>query len=45
LALVGCPVAVADAHPQVIQQAVLVLEHVGGHGALREICELILQVD
>jgi YrbI family 3-deoxy-D-manno-octulosonate 8-phosphate phosphatase len=43
LALVGCPVAVADAHPQVIQQAVLVLDNAGGEGALREICELILK--
>jgi len=45
LLLVGCPVAVADAHPQVIQQAALVLDHVGGDGALREICELILNND
>jgi YrbI family 3-deoxy-D-manno-octulosonate 8-phosphate phosphatase len=45
LELVGCPVAVADAHPRVIQQATLVLEHVGGDGALREICELILAAD
>ena len=43
LVLVGCPVAVADAHPAVVQQAALVLEHIGGDGALREICELILK--
>jgi YrbI family 3-deoxy-D-manno-octulosonate 8-phosphate phosphatase len=43
LALVGCPVAVADAHPGIIQQATLVLNHEGGDGALREICELILK--
>ncbi len=45
LELVGGPVAVADAHPQVIQQAVLVLDNVGGDGALREVCELILNSD
>jgi len=42
MAQVGCAVAVADAHPAVLAQADLVLEHRGGDGAIREICELIL---
>ena len=42
MAQVGCAVAVADAHPAVLAQADLVLEHSGGNGAIREICELIL---
>ena len=43
MALVGCAVAVADAHPAVLSQADLVLEHNGGDGAIREICEIILE--
>ena len=42
LRLVGCPVAVADAHPAVLAQAALVLAHPGGDGAIREICDLII---
>jgi N-acylneuraminate cytidylyltransferase len=42
MAQVGCAVAVADAHPRVLAQAHLVLEHNGGDGAIRELCELIL---
>jgi len=41
--LVGCAIAVADAHPDVIAQADLVLSHRGGHGAVRELCDRILQ--
>jgi YrbI family 3-deoxy-D-manno-octulosonate 8-phosphate phosphatase len=41
--LVGCAVAVADAQPQVRRQADLVLTSTGGHGAARELCDLILQ--
>ncbi len=40
---VGCPVAVADAHPTIRNQARIVLSHNGGNGAIREICELILE--
>ena len=40
--LVGCAVAVADAHPEVLAQADLVLTHKGGHGAVRELCDRIL---
>lgn len=40
--LVGCAVAVADAEPAVLRQADLVLKRAGGHGAVRELCEIIL---
>ena len=40
--LVGWPVAVADAHPAVRRAARLVLSHSGGHGAVRELCDLVL---
>lgn len=40
--LVGCGVAVADSHPEVLRQADLVLSKPGGHGAVRELCDLIL---
>ena len=40
---VGCPVAVADAHGDVIPAARLVLERRGGRGAVRELCDLILE--
>lgn len=39
---VGCGVAPADAHPSVLGEADLVLSHPGGHGAVRELCDLIL---
>jgi YrbI family 3-deoxy-D-manno-octulosonate 8-phosphate phosphatase len=41
--LVGCVVVVADAHPDVIAHADLVLSHNGGHGAVRELCDKIIQ--
>jgi N-acylneuraminate cytidylyltransferase len=41
--LVGCAVAVADAHPDVLRQADVVLEHKGGHGAVREICDRLVR--
>jgi YrbI family 3-deoxy-D-manno-octulosonate 8-phosphate phosphatase len=40
--LVGCAAVVADAHPDVIAQADLVLTHRGGHGAVRELCDKII---
>ena len=39
----GWSVAVADAYPEVIRAADHVLSKMGGHGALRELCDLILQ--
>jgi len=41
--LVGCAVAVADAHPKVRAAADLRLTQRGGHGAVRELCELLLE--
>ena len=39
----GWSVAVADALPEVIREADYVLSHRGGHGAVRELCDLILK--
>ena len=41
LKFVGLGVAVADAVPEVLQVAGLVLESRGGFGAVREICDLV----
>lgn len=41
--LVGFAAAVADAHPRVRAQADLILRKPGGHGAVRELCELLMQ--
>jgi N-acylneuraminate cytidylyltransferase len=38
----GWSVAVADALPEVIREADYVLSKSGGHGAVRELCDLIL---
>ncbi|MBI4402325.1 MAG: acylneuraminate cytidylyltransferase [Nitrospirae bacterium] len=43
LAAVGCGIAVADAHPLVRDQAAIVLHAEGGRGAVREVCDLILE--
>lgn len=40
--LVGCAVAVADAHPKVLTAADRRLSQRGGYGAVRELCELLL---
>jgi N-acylneuraminate cytidylyltransferase len=41
LRMVGCGVAVADAHPDVRRTADLRLSCGGGHGAVRELCDLL----
>jgi YrbI family 3-deoxy-D-manno-octulosonate 8-phosphate phosphatase len=41
--LVGWPIAVADAHPAVRRAARLVLSRAGGQGAVRELCDLVLE--
>lgn len=41
--LVGCAVAVADAQPDVLREADLILSRNGGFGAVREICERIIK--
>jgi len=45
MALVGWPIAVADAHPDVRLAARIVLRHRGGHGAVREAAELLLAAE
>lgn len=41
--IAGWSVAVADAYPEVIRAADYVLTKNGGHGAVRELCELVLR--
>jgi N-acylneuraminate cytidylyltransferase len=43
--IVGFAVAVADSHPDVLQLADLRLSKRGGLGAVRELCDLILQTN
>lgn len=43
LAAVGWPVAVADARPEVLRAARLVLDAAGGQGAVREACDRVLR--
>lgn len=40
---VGLPIAVADAHPEALAAAKMVLEKSGGLGAIRELTDLLLQ--
>jgi YrbI family 3-deoxy-D-manno-octulosonate 8-phosphate phosphatase len=40
--IVGCALVPSDAHPSALLQADMVLQHTGGQGAVREICDLIL---
>lgn len=40
--IAGWSVAVADAYPEVIRAADFVLTKNGGHGAVRELCEMVL---
>ena len=42
LEMVGCPVVVSDAHVSVKNIAKVVLEHEGGKGAIRELCDLLI---
>lgn len=42
MALVGLPVAVADAVPAVVKAAAYITRAPGGRGAIRELCDLIL---
>ena len=42
--IAGWAVAVADAYPDVLRAADHVLAKAGGHGALRELCDLILKM-
>lgn len=40
--LVACAIAPADAEKEVIRSADIVLSKIGGHGAVRELCDLLL---
>jgi N-acylneuraminate cytidylyltransferase len=40
--IAGWSVAVADAYPEVVRAADFVLSKAGGHGAFRELCDLLL---
>lgn len=41
---IGCPVTVADAIPENLKYSIYTTKMPGGKGAVREICELLLQV-
>lgn len=41
--LVGCAIVVADAQPAALRPADIVLSRRGGYGAVRELCDLLLQ--
>jgi 3-deoxy-D-manno-octulosonate 8-phosphate phosphatase KdsC-like HAD superfamily phosphatase len=41
--LVGCGVAVSDAHSDVLHAADVVLTRSGGHGAVRELCDALTE--
>ncbi len=40
---IGLPIAVSNAHELVKENAFFVTEKIGGHGAVREVCDLLLQ--
>jgi YrbI family 3-deoxy-D-manno-octulosonate 8-phosphate phosphatase len=42
MSVVGCPVAVADAHPEAKRRARIILNQCGGAGAARELSDMIL---
>ncbi|MDX1707156.1 MAG: HAD hydrolase family protein [Desulfobacterales bacterium] len=44
LSFVGLPIVVKDAHPDVVSLAQYQTQNPGGHGAVREICDLFEQV-
>ena len=44
LELVGLPIVVQDAHPDVLGAALHQTQRPGGHGAVREVCDLIASV-
>jgi N-acylneuraminate cytidylyltransferase len=41
--IVACAAVPADAEPEILRQADLVLRRKGGHGAVRELCDLLIQ--
>jgi YrbI family 3-deoxy-D-manno-octulosonate 8-phosphate phosphatase len=45
LKAVGVPICVADSHPSIFPYAVYVTRQKGGQGAVREICDLLLEAE
>ena len=43
LQIVGCPIAVADAQPEAIEASSIITERKGGCGAVREICDALIE--
>lgn len=43
LEAIGCPIAVADAQPETWAAAQIITEKNGGHGAVREICDTLVE--
>ena len=43
MAVAGLPIAVADAHEKVLEAAQWVTRRTGGRGAVREVCEMLLE--
>lgn len=43
MAVVGCPMTVADAVPEARDAALYVTQRSGGNGAVREVCDLIIK--
>jgi YrbI family 3-deoxy-D-manno-octulosonate 8-phosphate phosphatase len=41
--IVGCSVAVQDAHPEVLKNADIILTKSGGQGAIRELCDMLIK--
>ena len=41
LRCVGLPIVVKNAHPDVLDHAIYQTNHPGGHGAVREVCDLV----
>jgi len=41
LQCVGLPIVVKNAHPDVVKHAIYQTRHEGGHGAVREVCDLV----
>lgn len=44
LQIVGCPVGVADSHPDIYPHIIYITKTSGGHGAVRELCDHLLRL-
>ena len=45
LEMVGIPVAVADAYPEILEHVIYKTSKKGGKGAVREICDIIFNLN